>query len=301
MRTKWLVVVSVLVMTSLSAVAADLSLEDLLRAHNAGIAGDTLIQLVEAADSVPVLTAEDESRLIDSGVPSEVIDALKQRHSQVSPPAATAEPDDRRLVEMVRLVRAGLSADLIVRKIESGSERYRPTVNDLVYLKQNTVPDSVIAALMATVGSASAAEAAPSAAPPAVGSTLPAPAPSSAELERRGLEFGPMLRLTSAAAVFKKRTEGNVLLIDDRIEYRDREDAKRNVAFFGSILKRVQLECIDPEQMTSCTELILKPGHGDDLRLVDLDWERGGNREIIALYDALRDRYPRAKYKLVKD
>lgn len=295
------VLIAWLIAAAVNVPAAEITIDEVLRAHDAGVSSETLLQLIEAADAVPVLTSEDETRLREAGVPDGVITALSERARRLEKDPATVEPDDRRLVEIVRLVRAGLSDELIVRKIETDSERYRPSINDLVFLKSNGVSDTVIAVLMETaMGEPTERSSGVSASTPA-SATAQAAAPSTAELERRGLEFGPVLRVTTAAAVFKKSTEGTTLLIEDRIEYRDSEDAERNVAFFGTVLKRARLKCTDPMEPSSCFELVLKPAHGDDLRLRDVDWERGGNREIEALYAALRDRYPKVKYKRVKD
>ena len=75
------------------------------------------------------------------------------------------EPDDARLVDVVRLIESGVSGSVIAEQVRQSGRDYKLSVNDLLYLQQNGARESTIAALMATDAEAPAAPAVAFAAP----------------------------------------------------------------------------------------------------------------------------------------
>jgi hypothetical protein len=59
-------------------------------------------------------------------------------------------PDDSRLLEIVRLIKSGIPESVILERVERSGQAFDLSENDVLYLRQNGVPDSTIGALMAT-------------------------------------------------------------------------------------------------------------------------------------------------------
>lgn len=63
-----------------------------------------------------------------------------------APPAAAAptpsalQPDNPKLVTLVRAVQAGTSESLLIDQIKQTGVTQRPSLNDLIYMKDNRVP-----------------------------------------------------------------------------------------------------------------------------------------------------------------
>ena len=72
------------------------------------------------------------------------------------------EPDDARLVDVVRLIESGISGSQIAEQVRQTRLEYELSGNDVLYLQQNGARESTIAALMATSADADA-KAAPAA------------------------------------------------------------------------------------------------------------------------------------------
>ncbi len=59
-------------------------------------------------------------------------------------------PDDPRLATLAQAIRNGVSETVLTEQIRSSGEAYGLSLNDLIFLKQNGVPESIVAALQAT-------------------------------------------------------------------------------------------------------------------------------------------------------
>ena len=46
--------------------------------------------------------------------------------------------------EVIKLIKSGLSQEVIVNYIESYNKEYEINANDLIYLKENSVPEEII-------------------------------------------------------------------------------------------------------------------------------------------------------------
>ncbi len=132
-----------------AAAAEELTVAEVVAAHRAGAPVEGILRLIRDAPAVVAPGPADLARLRDAGVPEEVIRAMVARTAP-APTAAPSRPDDPRLADVVRLVRAGLSDALVCEQVRRSGVRYRPSANDLVYLKENGVPEPVIEAVMAS-------------------------------------------------------------------------------------------------------------------------------------------------------
>ena len=113
---------------------------------------------------------------------------------------AAAEPPLTN-ADVLRLVRAGVSADAIVAKIQSSATAFKLDTDSLIALAGEKVPDSVIKAMMAS------APAAPTPAAPAPSPAPAAPAPSAVNVTPTAVE-SPKVEVTEVVIKGIYRTRG---------------------------------------------------------------------------------------------
>ncbi|MFI5143580.1 MAG: hypothetical protein ACHQQS_11380 [Thermoanaerobaculales bacterium] len=271
------VVLSILVAAVVSA--ETLTVPQVLAAHRAGAPTENIIKLINESEAVAPVSAADVTTLRAAGVPEAVISALMARAPLPAATPAPARPDDPRLVDVVRLVKAGLSESLVAEQVKHSAERYQMTVNDLVYLKENQVPEAIIAALLAST------------APP---TPTPTPNVPPTPTPIQDLEFKPMLLVTGA---LRKNSQGAVAVKAERIEWYDEQHPDRNLSLPTSGLQTVWLTCKPRPQGNYCFELGLQVYKGDSYRFRDATWETGSNEKVLGLYDALKARFPKIVYQ----
>lgn len=188
------------------------------------------------------------------------------------PTPAPLQPDDPRLVQIVELVRAGLSEALIGEHVSRTQPGFTLTTKDLLYLKQNGVPESIIAALMT---SARAAAATPTVAP----TPTPEPVREAAGLILdRG--FG------------KKDHQGKLMISRQEIKWVDREDSRGNLTLYPQGIRNITLRCRPSGSESFCYQLNLQMIAGDTFKFEDAERERGGNKGILAAVEALKAFFP---------
>jgi hypothetical protein len=284
-----LVVVALACATAVMAVEG-LTVGEVIAAHRAGAPVEGILRLVREAPDVAVLAARDLDRLKAAGVPDVVIQAIVARHAPATPTPTPAEskPDDARLEDVVRLVRAGLSERLVCEQIRQSGRHDRPTANDLVYLKDHGVPETVIAAVMES-GAIPTPTAVPASPPTALSMATPTPLPTAAPVV--ALVFEPLVRLTGT---FRKAQAGRLVLTGESLEWSDATDAARVERTASASLKAVWLATARPSQGPLLVELRVRTSTGEDLTFRDVDWSAGGSARIGALYHAIRERFPEA-------
>ncbi|MRR12839.1 hypothetical protein EG835_10345, partial [bacterium] len=124
-----------------------------------------------------------------------------------APTAVAVQPDNPRLVTLVKAVQAGTSESILIDQIKQTGVLQRPSLNDLIYMKENKVPEGVIRALMDApiitdpVGVAAAATKA--------GTLIPVP---------KEIEVDGLVRKTS---LWAKNRNGKLILKGDKIEWLD--------------------------------------------------------------------------------
>lgn len=194
--------------------------------------------------------------------------------------ASSLVPIDPRLQQIVKLVQAGLSESLIAESIKKETVPYKLTPQDLLYLKENRVPESIIAALLG-VEAPSSTEAGRQMAAPEVTPT-PEP-PTETVIEGLVLKTG----------LFRRNAPGSIVFLQDKIEWRDAGDASGNITIYPAGVKKVELKCRTQATGLFCYELEIDINEGDSFKFEDAEQAVGGNRAILALRDALKEKYPR--------
>jgi len=187
-------------------------------------------------------------------------------------------PTDPRLQRIVELVQSGLSESLIAESILREKVPYSPTPQDLLYLKQNRVPESIIAALLA-VDSPTSSE------PVAQVSEPVKPAAQ----EPAEITVGGLVMRTGA---LRRNRPGTVVFVDDTIVWRDARDTSRNVEIFPAGITKVELQCRMVAGETFCYQLEIDIARGDSFNFEDAQKDAGGNRQVLALRDAIHKAYP---------
>jgi hypothetical protein len=288
-----------------------------------------LIKLITEATAVAPTSPAEIENLRAAGVPEVVVEAFRARVSKGPSIRPATRPDDPRLVDLVRLVKSGLSESLVSDQFRRSGLIYKLSANDLAYLKENQVSEAIIASLLGKASvpapSSPSATAAPSPAvvpggpPPAAETTAPAvrtgataappagaatpeaiahPEPSVAAavapIPTAPLVFEPLIRMRKA---LKKDQMGSLGLKENRIEWYDAKESENNFSFFGKLLKTVWLECEPRPQGNFCFELGMETLTGETYHFRDVNWKTGGNTHVLKLYEALKGAYPQIVYQ----
>ena len=268
---------ALLVLLAVSAFAEQLDINSVLAKQKAGATADALIAAINDPANTVAIKADDLPALRTAGVPETVIVAIQQKIGGTTalpaPPPPAAQPDDARLADVVKIVKSGISEPLIAEQIKQSGLTYKLTMNDLLYLKQNGVQDSVISALLA----AKDAEAKKAAAPPAetVYSEL---------LLVRG--FGPLHR----------DRPGRLVLKGDTFSWVDGADPKENFSFQVPGLEKVWYTCESQAAGDVCYQINFQIVKGPRYSFADVSRATGSNATVKAIMEMLRSTFPRAPF-----
>ena len=268
-----------LLLFAVSAFAEQLDVNTILAKQKAGATPDALVAAVNDPANTVAVKTEDLAALRSGGVPETVIAAIQQKIGAAAvlpatpPPPPAAQPDDVRLTDVVKIVKSGISEPLIAEQIKQSGLTYKLTMNDLLYLKQNGVQDSVISALLATKD----AEAKKAAAPPAetVYSEL---------LLVRG--FGPIHR----------DRPGRLVLKGDTFSWVDGADPKENFSFQVPGLEKVWYTCESQSAGDVCYQINFQIVKGPRYSFADVSRATGSNATVKAIMEMLRSNFPRAPF-----
>ena len=272
MTRKTLVAV-LLVLVAVSAFAEQLDVNTILAKQKAGASAEVLIAAVNDPANTLAINVEDIAALRSGGVPETVIAAIQQRAGNPAiaapapPPAAL--PDDARLADVVKIVKSGISESLIAEQIKQSGLTYKLSMNDLLYLKQNSVQDSVISALLATKEKASA--------PPAE------------------LVFNELLRVRGLGPLHRDRP-GRLVLKGDTFSWVDGSDPKENFDFRVSGLEKVWYTCQAQTSGDVCYQINFQIVKGPRYSFADVNRAAGSNTTVKAIMETLRSSFPRAPF-----
>lgn len=262
--------------------AEEITVDKILAAQSFGVSAEALLAKVnDPATTVPTLTPADVEKLRGARVAEPVVAALlaKAPPAAAVPVATALQPDNPRLVTLVKAVQAGTSESLLIDQIKQTGVLQRPSLNDLIYMKENKVPEGIIRALMDApittdaVGVAAAVNKA---------SGL---APATTEIEVDGLVW--------KTGLTKKNRNGKLILKKEKIEWLDGTNQADSFAMFPAGLKAVRAQCIAPPEGKFCHEVELQMSRGDDFSFTDAKADLGGNESIKALLTAVKTLYPK--------
>jgi hypothetical protein len=261
--------VALLALTAVAADAAELTVNSILAAQQSGASADGIIAMVNSSANTVTMTAGDIVTLRNAGVPESVITALWTRIPAPTPAPVPLQPDDARLVDLVRLIKSGMSESIIAEQVKQSGQGYNLSVNDLLYLKQNGAQESTIAALMATNAGAPVA---------------PVVAPSE-------LVFDDLVLVKTG--FWNKDRKGRLVMHGDVFNWVDDRDIKENFTFQTTGLEKVWFTCEARTPENFCYQINFQIVKGDRYRFRDIHRESGSNAAVTKIMEALRTYFPR--------
>ena len=275
-KVRYLLGAALLVLATRTAAAEEVTVNSILIAHRAGATAGGIIAVVSNPANTIAITAGDLVTLRAAGVPETVITAINARAVALLPQPITLQPDDPRLVDLVRLVKSGMSESIIAEQVRQSDPAFNLSVADLLYLKQNGVLESIIGALMAT---RAGTQAAPGIAAPA---------------SPRELVFDDLVLVKSMS--LKKNRSGRLVMQGDLLAWVDGGDPKKNFEFQIPGLEKVWFTCQARTPENFCYQINLQIVKGARYRFRDVNQESGSNASVIKVMDALRKYFPQIAF-----
>jgi len=273
MRTSWFLLGSLcLALASASANAEVLTVNSILTAQKAGAPSDGMVAMVNNPTNTVAMSAGDLVTLRDAGVSEKVIAAVWAR---VPVPAVAPQPlvpDDARLVDLVRLIKSGISESIVAEQVKQDARPYDLSVNDLLYLKQNDVTETTIVALMAK-----------SAAAPEV--QIAADASDS-------ITFDDLVMKST----MKHDRPGRLVMQGDSLSWTDANDPERNFEFKTTGLEKVWFTCQSRTPENFCYQINFQIVKGAHYQFQDRNRESGSNAAVLKVMETLRIRFPQIVY-----
>lgn len=265
---------TLVLLAALPALAEELTVDKILAAQSFGVSPEAILaKVTDPANTVAPLTQADVDRLRAAGVSDGVVTALQAKAPKPEPPAAPAatRPDNPRAETLVKAVQAGTSEALIVDQLMKTGVHARPTLTDLIYFKENKVPEGIIRALME----------APIVAEAAAGGKAVVPN----EIEIDGL--------VKKEGLFSKNRPGKLTLKKEKIEWLDGLSQADAFEMFPAGLKAVHADCLAKPEGKYCHEVTFEMAKGSDFTFVDSKMDVGGNESIRKLLDGVKTLYPK--------
>lgn len=263
---------ALVLLAALPVAAEELTVDKVLAAQSFGVSAEAILAKVnDPANTVAVLTQADVDKLHAAGVPEAVVTALQAKAPKPAPAPAAAgtKPDNPRAEMLVKAVQAGTSEALIVDQIMKSGVLARPTLNDLIYFKENKVPEGIIRALME--------------APVVAEAGAKALVPNEIEVEGLVRKTG----LTS------KNRPGKLTLKKDKIEWLDGLSQAESFEMFPAGLKAVETQCLAKAEGKFCHEVTFEMAKGSDFTFIDAKMDLGGNEAIKKLLEGVKTLYPK--------
>lgn len=269
-----------IVLAAAVAGAEELTVGSILTMYRAGAPADGIVAMINNPGSTIAVTDADLATLRTAGVPEAVVLAVQGRIP--APTLTPVSPDDARLEDVVRLTKSGLSEPIVANQIKQSALAYNLTFNDLIYLKNNGVAESIIGVLMAAAKPGGITAAAHAEAPSLA---RPATTPMAGELVFDGL-------VLQRPTFLLKDRPGRLLLKGGTLSWVDGADPRKNFAFQLNGLERLWLTCQARTPEGFCYRLSFQIVKGDSYRFEDINRETGSNAAILQVMEALRTYHP---------
>jgi len=272
------IAVLILMLAAVPAAAYEITADSVIAAHRMGAPTEQILrQMADPANTMVQPTAAEAEHMQAEGVPPSVMGALASgpsRSASGPPPTnSAAVPDNPMLAEVVRLVDSGLSEQLIEEQITQQGVMYRPTINDLIYLKENNVSEGIIGALMTAELLSENAVA-----------TLAAEKASGLVIDGLVLKGGMMS--------FGGTRSGQLTLAADTLEWRDSEDQSKAMDMSVNAIKSITARCRARSSVDFCYEVEFDLAKGSSFTFEDARQKFGGNNAIVLLLAGLDSQYP---------
>jgi len=273
--------VSSLLLAPVPARADVLTVNSILTAQKSGAPNGGIIAIVNDPNNSVDMSAGDLATLREAGVAESVITAVWARVPAPPPSLVPPAPDDARLVDLVRLIKSGISESIIAEQVRQERRPYNLSVNDLLYLKENGVLESTIAALMATRDE------------------MPVPPDGlAAGLGPDALSFDDLVMKTS---LMKKNRPGGLVMQGDSLVWTDGNDPKQNFEFKISGLEKVWLKCQARTPENFCYQINFQIVKGARYQFQDRNRESGSNAAVLKVMASMRNYFPQVAYGSPED
>jgi hypothetical protein len=256
-----------------TAGADNLTVESIQSAHRSGAPAQGIISMVTNPANTVAMTAADLVTLREARVPEEVITAVWNRIPAPTPAPVPLQPDDARLLDLVRLIDSGMVESNIAEQVRQADQAYTLSVNDLLYLKQNGAHETVIAALIATCAGA------------------PAAAPAE-------LVFDNLVVVKQGLWAFlSKDRPGRLVMDGDTLSWKDNHDPDESFQFETTGIEKVWFTCEARSSENFCHQINFKIVKGDLYQFQDRRRDSGSNAAVLAVMEALRTHFPRLNFE----
>ncbi len=269
-----LIATALLAAATVLARAEEVTVHSILIAHRSGAAAGGIIAVVNDPANTVAVTPGDIVTLRAAGVPEAVLAAIEAR---APAPGVALQPDDARLADLVRLMKSGISESILLEHVQHSGAPFELSSNDLLYLKQNGVLESTIAALMATSGGSHAAPRAPGAAP-----AVP-----------RDLTFDDLVLVGQG---FHKDRVGRLVMGGDTLSWVDANDAEKNFDFQIAGLEKVWFTCQARTPENFCYQIDFQIVKGERFQFRDGNIKSGSNASVVEVMEALRKYFPQVAF-----
>lgn len=233
---------------------------------------------------------------------------------------SAAAVDTKPFEQVVKLWKAGLSEDFLLRKVEREPVVYRLSTDDVIACKAAGVPESIIEAMMKTEGRAAPGAVAPAPpaavvapAPPPVATPQVAPPASTPSVEPpppvalpspAERSWDGLVRRSPGVVLFRNPWEpGSLSFREGTLSWRATGDSTKNLDLAASAIREHFLVCPkDASSDEACFEWGVKTADGE-FRFRDAAWERKDSarpREVFAILEALYPGLATARYRVEK-
>jgi len=266
-------VLATMLLFAASVFGEELTVDKIIAAHGFGAPAEKILEKInDPANTVAPLGTADIEKLRAAGVPQDVIAAMQTR---ALPAPQPRQPDNQALVGIVKLVQSGITESLIIEQVKQNPPAVPVSTNDLIYLKENRVPDAVVAALMQTVTGAKA-EKVPGAEP------APAKPPTDAAIEGLLLMRGTFLA---------KNHQGKLTFQGDDLTWASATDSKSNFTVKITALEKAWMKCRPLPGGNFCYEIGFKIFKGSDYAFRDVGSDQGSNDNVKKVREVLQARF----------
>lgn len=266
-------VVAIALLVAVSAFAEELTVDKIIAAHGFGAPPDKILEKInDPANTVAPIPAGGIEKLRAAGVPETVITAMQ---AKALPAPAPFQPDNPNLSKVVKLVQSGVTESLLIDLIKQSPDVKPLSHNDLIYLKENRVPDAVVAAYMSAAAGTGAAAAVPGVAPP-----KPV---TDAVIDGLLLMRGTFL---------SKNHQGKVTFKGESLSWASATDAKSNFEVKVTALERAWLKCQPLPGGAFCFEIGFRIFKGGDYAFRDIGSDKGSNDNVTKVREVLQARFP---------
>lgn len=260
---------------AVSAVAEELTVDKIIAAQSFGAPPEKIIEKInDPANTVAPILPGGVEKMRAAGVPEAVITAMQAR---AMPAPQPIQPDNPALAKVVKLVQSGVTETLLIDLIKQAPAVEPVTSGDIIYLKENRVPDAVVAALMANTAAARGSQ------PGAVPAAQAKPPVADAVIDGLLLTRGTFL---------SKNHQGKLTFKGEELSWASATDAKSNFAVKITALERAWLKCQPLPGGNFCFEIGFKIFKSGEYSFRDVGSEKGSNDNVKKVREVLQARFP---------